>query len=157
MRRYVPSWEEIGIQKDRYLELLHFCRQYMDWKREASSLVGIRGQDMDGMPHGNGVGDPVARAAERRERLLERIALIDRCAQSVDGGEWYRSLILNVCLGRPYGQINPILFPTSKRSDFFRARRAFFLRLHTEKEARDDEAKGGGSPAADGPVDDHTV
>ena len=61
--RYLPCWKQIGISQDRYTELLHFCRQYPEWKAEANSLLGIRAIKMDGLPHGSGKSDPVAAAA----------------------------------------------------------------------------------------------
>ena len=69
--RYLPCWKQIGISPSRYSELLHFCRQYPEWKTEANSLLGIRALKSDGLPHGNGKSDPVAAAAEKRERLIE--------------------------------------------------------------------------------------
>ena len=33
--KYTPVAAQIGISKARYMELLHFCRQYDDWKKEA--------------------------------------------------------------------------------------------------------------------------
>ena len=71
--RYQPCWKQIGISVERYRELLHFCRQYPEWKTEANSLLGIRAIKMDGQPHGNGVSDPVAMAAEKREKLMTKI------------------------------------------------------------------------------------
>ena len=50
--RYLPCWKQIGISQDRYQELLHFCRQYPEWKMEANSLIGIRAIKADGLPHG---------------------------------------------------------------------------------------------------------
>ena len=87
--RYVPCWKQIGISKDRYIELLHFCRQYPEWKIEANSLLGIRGMKMDGQPKGTSKTDPVATAAERRESLTRKIDLVDECAKKIKDGEWY--------------------------------------------------------------------
>ena len=129
MRHYIPHWESIGIKKERYLELLHFCRQYPDWKVEAASLTGPQGVKLDGMPHGSNVGDPVASAAERRHSLISRIQLVDDCAAAVGGGRWYTALIQNVCMGRPYAMLDSGLLPTSDRNSFFVARKAFFVRL----------------------------
>lgn len=133
MRRYIPCWDSIGIKKDRYLELLHFCRQYPEWKTEAASLVGTHGQKFDAMPHGSSVGDPVASAAERRAGLLAKAELVERCARAVQDGAWFAALIQNVCMGRSYATIDPILFPTSHRNDFYRARKQFFLVLDSTK------------------------
>ena len=71
--RYLPCWKQIGISQDRYTELLHFCRQYPEWKAEANSLLGIRAIKMDGLPHGSGKSDPTSAAAMQRERLLAKI------------------------------------------------------------------------------------
>ena len=133
--RYVPCWKQIGISKDRYIELLHFCRQYPEWKREASTLLGIRAIKADGQPRGSGKADPVAMAAERREKLMEKIAIVDECARAVGNGEWYAVIIQNVCIGRPYTQIDQALMPTALRNTFFSRRREFFdlLDKRTEK------------------------
>ena len=124
--RYLPCWQQIGISKDRYKELLHYCRQYPEWKTEANSLLGIKAVKMDGQPHGSGKSDPVAMAAERRDRLLNKIQLVDDCAREIGGGEWYAAIIQNVCIGRPYEQMDRALMPTSEKNAFFKIRRMFF-------------------------------
>ena len=127
--RYVPCWKIIGISKDRYRELLYYCRQYPEWKVEANSLLGIKAIKMDGLPHGSGKSDPVASAAERREKLLAKIAVVDECASGVGGGAWYDALIQNVCLGRAYEKIDAAIMPTSFRNAFYEIRRQFFEKL----------------------------
>ena len=124
--RYLPCWQQIGISKDRYQELLHYCRQYPEWKTEANSLLGIKAVKMDGQPHGSGKSDPVAMAAERRDRLLNKIQLVDDCAREIGGGEWYAAIIQNVCIGRPYEQMDSALLPTSDKNAFFKIRIMFF-------------------------------
>ena len=124
--RYLPCWQQIGISKDRYQELLHYCRQYPEWKTEANSLLGIKAVKMDGQPHGSGKSDPVAMAAERRDRLLNKIQLVGDCAREIGGGEWYAAIIQNVCIGRPYEQMDRALMPTSEKNAFFKIRRMFF-------------------------------
>ena len=131
--RYLPCWKQIGISMDRYSELLHFCRQYPEWKTEANSLLGIRAIRADGLPHGNGKGDPVALAAERREKLIEKIGIVDTCARAVDDGAWYASIIQNVCIGRSYEQMDRALMPTSDKNAYFRRRREFFELLDKAK------------------------
>ena len=124
--RYIPCWKQIGISQDRYQELLHFCRQDPEWKAEANSLLGIRAIRADGLPHGNGKGDPVALAAERREKLIEKITIIDECAKAIEGGNWFAALIQNVCIGKAYMQMDRALMPTSDKNAFFKKRREFF-------------------------------
>ena len=136
MKNYIPAWDAIGIKKERYLELLHFCRQYPDWKTEAASLLGVHGQALNGMPPGSGVGDPVAAAAARRAGLLRKIQLVDDCASAVERGRWYTALIQNVCMSRPYRDLDPIILPTTFRNSFFKARRAFFIALDAAKDSQ---------------------
>lgn len=127
--RYTPCWKTIGISRERYLELLNFCRQYPQWKIEAGSLLGIRAIKADGQPHGTGRSDPVVAAAEKRDRLLAKIETVDKCAKAVGNGEWYAVIIQNVCIGRQYTLLDRALMPTSDRNAFFRIRREFFRTL----------------------------
>ena len=89
---------------------------------------------MDGQPHGSGKSDPVAMAAEKREKLIEKIGIVDNCARAVDDGEWYASIIQNVCIGRAYEQMDRALMPTSDRNAYFRKRREFFRLLNDAKQ-----------------------
>lgn len=81
---------------------------------------------MDGQPHGSGKSDPVAMAAERRDKLLAKIKIVDDCAREICNGEWYAAIIQNVCIGRPYEQMDRALMPTSEKNAFFKIRRMFF-------------------------------
>ena len=128
--RYTPVAEQIGISKARYLELLHFCRQYDDWKKEANTLLGISAIRMDGQPHGTGKSDPVARAAERRERLLAKMSIVEGCAKASGNGEWVKALMDNVCRGKPYKMIDKTELPTSDSNTFYKRRREFFDMLN---------------------------
>ena len=132
--RYWPCWKQIGITQERYRELYYFCRQYPTWKTEANSLLGIRAIKMDGQPHGTGKSDPVAMAAERRDKLLAKIKILDDCAKDVGNGEWYAALIQNVCIGKSYEQLDKALMPTSFRQEFFSKRRTFFELLDKRTE-----------------------
>lgn len=130
MRNYVPAWDKIGISKERYLELLHFARQYDQWRRDAASLIGIRGKALDGQPHGSGVGDPVFAAVEKRNTIMAKIEIVQRCALGVDGGIWFNALIENVCRAKPHAVIDQTILPTANRAAFFQARRKFFILLN---------------------------
>ena len=140
--RYTPCWKQIGISKNRYIELLHFCRQYPEWKIEANSMLGIRGMRMDGQPRGTSKTDPVATAAELRESLMRKINLVEHCAKAVKGGEWYAALVQNVCIGKPYQQIDAAIMPTAYRQAFFTARREFFDLLNKTKDSEKIELHG---------------
>ena len=132
--RYVPCWKQIGITQSRYLELLNFCRQYPSWKSEANSLLGVRPVVNDGMPHGNKKVDPVARAVEKRERILSKMALVEECARAVSDGEWYATIMQNVCYGKAYEKLDIELMPTSNKNAYFKQRRLFFELLDQKKD-----------------------
>lgn len=139
--------DEYGIGEKRYKELKWYCLQYPEYKAQAASLLGIQGHDhiaeyhnrrgkMEGtvLPTGKGsTGDPVARAAEKRERLMRDVELIDGCAEAVRGGVYRYALILNVCYGISFEKIDPSLQGSSNRESFFRARREFFFLLDQRK------------------------
>ena len=137
MRNYLPDYTDFGISRERYRELLAFCRQYSEWKAEAASLLGVGAVRYSSMPRSTDVGDPTFRAAARRERLTAKIALVERVASEVDGGRWRAALIQNICMGRALRFIDPVILPTSRTNDFYRQRRAFFVLLDQEM----DEAK----------------
>ncbi len=132
--RYVPCWKQIGITKERYQELLYFCKQYPDWKQEANSQLGIKAIKNDGMPHGNKKGDPVAVAVMKREKLLAKMALVEECARAISGGEWYTAIMQNVCYGKAFEMLDITLMPTSNRNDYFKQRRLFFELLDQKKD-----------------------
>ena len=133
MRTYIPRYAKYGIAPARYSELRAFCLQYPLWQAEAKTLLGVGGQRLSSMPHGSGVGDPVARAAERREKLLAKIDLVETVARAVEGGKWYAALIQNCCMGRGLYYIDPAILPTSNRNAFYQARRMFYLILDDVK------------------------
>jgi len=130
MRSYQPDYTDFGISRDRYRELLSFCRQYQEWKAEAGSLLGVKAQTYSHQPHGSGVGDPVFRVAARREHLLAKIQMVEQVADQVDEGRWRAALIQNICMGRALRFIDPAILPTSKRNTFYAQRRAFFVLLN---------------------------
>lgn len=119
-----------GISKWAYEELRALCRQYPEKKAEAAALAGTSAVRYGDAPRGSGVGDPTAKAALKRIRLLKDCQLIEQVARSVDGGRWYDALLLNCCYGRGYEYLDPSILPTSNRSAYFRARREFFFLLY---------------------------
>lgn len=138
VRTYTPvrseSWQ---LERDRYKELLSFCRQYPTWLAEARGALDLTAQNMDGMPHGSGISNPVAAAAEARDKVLRKIELVERCARTAAGGEWYQAIIYHVCMGWSYERIrinHPEMLRSNYRDGFFKAKRAFFVLLDKERE-----------------------
>ena len=130
MRRYIPNWEQYGIDRERYMELIHFCRQYPLWKQKLQDLTGPQAVRMDSQPHGTTVGNPTLAMVEKRERFVTKVEMIDKCATDVDDGSWARALIMNICYGQAYSMIDPVILPASGRNVFFKRRKEFFILLN---------------------------
>lgn len=125
--------KEYGISRYAYRELKAFCLQYPEKKRAAADMLSVSSPAMSGMPSAHSDVSPVERAAERRERLLDDVRLIERCARETAGGRYYAALIRNCCMGVPFDCISPEELPSSDRNRYFRARREFFWRLWASK------------------------
>ena len=87
---------------------------------------------MDSQPHGTGVGDPTAALAEKRERFLKKVELIDSCAGAVDSGSWAKALILNTCYGQSWSMLDPVILPSSNKNTFYMRRKEFFILLNEQ-------------------------
>ena len=80
--------------KARQEELVRICWQYADMRAELSALA-TSAPELDGMPRGTSIGDPVYAAAVRREKLAERVMAIERCAR-IAGGDCSQGLLIGV-------------------------------------------------------------
>lgn len=129
MREYRLNMSNWGIDRDRYVELKARCRQYPTKKMQAQTLLGVGSPSLSGMPHGSGTSNPVARAAEKRDRLLRWCEPIEYAASRAAGGRYYQGLIQSCCEGVAFVDIDPTILPTSDRTKFFQARREFFWLL----------------------------
>lgn len=135
MRERRLNLDQYGIDKWEYQELRALCRQYDRKRLELESLLSISSPQMGGTPRGGGTGKPVERAALRRQKLLEDVRIIEESARETAGGKWRAALIESCCRGVGYDHLQPSLLPSSNRSAFFKARREFFYRLRTLRNA----------------------
>ncbi len=134
MRRYLPKYDDIGISRERYIELLHFCRQYPEWIKEASQQIGGSGHGSGQGTHGSGsVSDPVFAAVQRREKYLDKIQMVHTSAMEAGGAEWYGMLISNICYGVPLASLDPTDVPTSNRNAYYAIKKRFFGILDIKK------------------------
>ena len=133
-----------GISWEEYKELSYFCLQYQRKKQEADDLLTMRistpppviyhhnGEELGTfLPHGQGqTSDPVAAAANRREKLLDDVRMIERAAIMAAGSDGMAVHLLRavttrdgVRKTRTYAQT-----PIGERQ-FFEMRRRFFYVL----------------------------
>jgi hypothetical protein len=97
--------QDYGISKNRYRELLYFCRQYSEWKED------------------------VKNQKEGYKIKKEYIAIVERAAVKTDL-VLSKQLLDNVTEGICYEQLGEVLI---NRNDFFSLRRKFFYILDQEK------------------------
>lgn len=71
------------LERERYYELKHFCRQYPIWKKAYNALDGLskRPDDLELFRKTGERSDPTTRCVEAREYYAERMEMIERCAQ----------------------------------------------------------------------------
>lgn len=134
MRHYQPDYSDVGISRERYRELLNFCRQFGQWIHEKNSITGLMSQSYASGTHIPGkVSDTVLQAVIRRDALDVKIKLIQNTATQIDHGQWYAALIQNVCYGVSVYCLRPEILPTSNRNEFFKAKKAFFVLLDQKR------------------------
>lgn len=103
-----------GISWEEYKELVYFCLQYDQKKREAAALLTVKlstpppemyhvvrrvmlpdGQSVERitergtfLPHGSGyVSDPTAATAAKRDKLLSQVRMIEKAVKAACDGE----------------------------------------------------------------------
>lgn len=129
MRNRPLNLDKYGIDRDRYLELKYFCRQYGKWKRRINELHAAYSPiNLTGMPSGSGTSDPVAKAALEAAELSHNCDMIETCAKQADNG-LYEAIMKNVTMGIRYEDM-PVC---AGRRQFYERRRKFFWLLSQVK------------------------
>ena len=74
------------LDRNRYYELKHFCRQYPIWKKAYIALDGLsrRPEDLELFVQPTQTSDPTARCVESREFYAKRMAMVEQCAREAD-------------------------------------------------------------------------
>ena len=115
--------------KSRMEELVRIAWQYQDMRMELDSLATVA-PELDGMPRGSSIGDPVFAAAVRREKLAERVMAIERCAR-VAGGDCAEGLLIGVTTrGSSYNWLRMTGKIYCGRDQYYIMRTKFFYLLN---------------------------
>lgn len=74
------------IERHRYYELKHFCRQYPIWKKAHAALDGLssRPADLAIISKTNDISDPVGKCVEARLFYSERMEVIEQTVRATD-------------------------------------------------------------------------
>lgn len=117
------------IDKHRHYELKHFCLQYPEWKRTYAEIddTSISASSFNRIPSSNLPGDPTAKRAMAKARLIERIKMIEKIAKEAD--EYlYDYILKGVTEGLSYTYLKSRLdMPCGKDMYYDRYRRFFWL------------------------------
>lgn len=139
----LDSW---GISWEEYKELVYFCLQYEQKKRDAAALLTLRlstptpaiyhkgGKEYGTfLPRGGGqVSDPVAATAAKRDRVLRDVRMIEQAARAacemLGNMTLYPPLLRAVTTRSGVQAVfaNPDTKPTCGERQFYTARRVFF-------------------------------
>lgn len=113
-RKYRVRMGAFDIGRWEYQEVEALCRRYRAMKRRADVLEKCASPGVHGEAY----------AAMRWE-----CAIVEQAMAETGQGQWAEALKLSCCDGLAYEDIDPVLMPTSRRNEFFEARREFFWRL----------------------------
>lgn len=91
------------INRERYYELKHFCRQYPIWKKAYAALDGLakRPADLELFVKPNQKSDPTARCAEARAIYSRNIEMVESCAREASP-ELYKHIMAYATHGDGY-------------------------------------------------------
>ena len=132
-RKLNVKLDEFGITRNRYSELLYFCRQYEDWKlfliNENDTVKSLNITDMP-ICHNN--TDQTCNLAVKRAEYQENIDLIEECAKKASD-EFWKYLIFNICYAENIEYLIDIRRMPVCKNVFYDYRRVFFAILDKNK------------------------
>ena len=129
IRAEISEKNKYYIDKHRHYELKHFCLQYPEWKRTYAEIdsANISAITYDRTPSSNLPGDPTAKRAIAKARLVERIEMIEKIAKETDSCI-HDYLLKAVTEGYSYTYLKSRLnIPCGRDMYYDRYRRFFWL------------------------------
>lgn len=103
MSRKVRSWASFGITPWRKREIMSFCRQYDEWRKELQ--YGLRAISNDGTGGGsNRISRPTEAQAIRNAQFRENILLVEHAIRDVCP-LIYDEMLNNIARGVPYAYL----------------------------------------------------
>ena len=133
VRKYYLKLDAYGISKAAYGELYNFCLQYDEKLARLNDAYSLKSPNLSGMPHGSGISDPTAKAAELCGKYRADIELIEKTAKEVDE-EIAPFLIKNVTSDTPLWVLKTTYGMKTGERQFKLKRRQFFYLLAVKKQ-----------------------
>ena len=133
MRTYIPRNTKYRLDKQRYLELKAFARQYKAWKTAANDLYGLQAVK-SGTIRSSDPSDPTERAAEALEKYKTKIDMVEKAAKASSFYCW-EHILLNVTEGLSYEMLaKQGRKPPCGVNQFYEARQRFYWELDKIKD-----------------------
>ena len=123
------------IPEHRRMELIHFCRQYDDWKKEIRRLR--REETTHAVDYkrqrDSGTGNPTEKAALKIERISRRVDMVEETAKETDA-ILARYIIMSVTKRVTFQALRAKHNIPCSKNTFTKLRHEFFWRLDKKKE-----------------------
>ena len=135
VRPEVSKMNPYYIERERYYELKHFCRQYHIWKKAYNALDGLsrRPADLELFIQSNQTSDPTARCVEAREAYAHKIEMVERCAKEASP-VLYKYIMKYVTKGDAYTVLKMRDSIPCGKDMFYDVARKFFWLLSKERD-----------------------
>jgi hypothetical protein len=117
-----PYW----ISKHRYLQLVHYCLQYSEWKDQLNSFTAISAVNMDGMPRGTGTGRSLENTALMMAALSAKIERVESAAREADPVLAPYLIRAVTRTGVGYDYLRQVMRIPCGRRQYYNLRRKFF-------------------------------
>lgn len=135
IRPEISKNKEYYIDRERFYELKHFCRQYPDWKKEYQKLRDsiIQNVKMEEDPKtASGLSRKTEDLAIKMAYISEKIDLVDSTINNLDEllSKW---VFLAVTKGFSYDYMRVKLGMNHSKGSFYNEFRKFFWILSTKR------------------------
>lgn len=117
-----------GLPKHRYLELVHFCLQYPDWKRELGKIDILRARSLSSNKSDPQWSDDTCNIAIKRTDILTKIELVERIAREAEP-DLASYILSSVTYGVTYPQMAAKIDIPCGKDMFYDRRRKFYWLL----------------------------
>ena len=115
------------LNKNRYKELLYFCRQYPDWVKLVNSIPEVKSPVYVDLRFKTTIYvNPTFETVAKKEALSKKIELVEQAALATDG-DLYSYILKGVTEGWSYDQLTLIEIPCSRSTYYDRYRKFFFI------------------------------
>ncbi len=118
------------LEKHRFLELQHFCRQYPIWKKAREGLDGLsKRPESLALAKTNEHGSPTERCAEAMMYYDARIEMVERAAMMTDL-QMYAYILKGVTEGLSFDILRAQTNMPCSRDEYYSLVRKFFWLLN---------------------------